>query len=977
MAGDAEDVNPMQHEPFPSQREAIESPLGPALVLAGPGAGKTFCLIRRVEHLIRRKGLAPDRISAVTFTNKAAEEVTARLHVQLGALADRITRGTLHALCLDVLRDHPAKVGLRRGFGVADEDYQKLLLRRLNVYPEKRRGNLLNLFGKHRLGGYELTEGDEALFDSYIELLRSKNLLDFDDIIALTDRLFRDHPEVADDTAARWDCILVDEFQDLDATQYAVIKRMAEPHGNVFAVGDDEQSIFAWRGSDPRILWRFQNEFGLAEPIVLDRNWRCSRQIFSVARRLLRENPVLFRKSIEAERDSEFEVEAYAFRDEDEEAAWILEHLLSDRQGSGLGWGSYAILYRKHDVGHHLEKRFLAAGVPCRLARGRALLDDRVIAYVVDSLRIVNDPSDELALEGFAGRLIKNIVPEVRILAESQNVDFLSGLRAFARRGPADHPDTKKAWRFIYHVENLRALHESHDSLAGLVGELLSQRVKPYENRLEERHDELEDPATFPGAPGLAERLRATAAAGGRVYIEPRGGGEIALRGLLEAVRFPCALHYLDSDSDPGTHDTVLPVAGWVRPAPTTLFKSLQLIHSRGFGDVLRDFVAFDLETTDRDPERCGIVEIGAVRVVDGKVTETFRELVRPQGPISPGASDVHGYTDDAVRNAPRLETVWPRFRAFCEGFVLVAHNGHRFDVPVLRRHAARLGGLEGMVFFDTLPLARSLFRESARLEDLAERFEVRLERAHHALDDALALAHVFLALSARKRARARKAALVNLLDQLAIGLALEDRVAMADEDRLLLESAVPYALGRYSDALERYEAERKRARPEALDVEEVIGRLGGRRAMERIRAERSPAERYPLAMSRLQALIDVSESDTLEEGVRRLLERVALSTSEGVEADPHRVNLLTLHSTKGLEFSRVYVVGVEDYQIPGYYAVVDNVRAEIEEARRLLYVGMTRARDRLVLTRADGRGGRESGGSLFLEEIGLSPVRA
>jgi DNA helicase-2/ATP-dependent DNA helicase PcrA len=966
----------MQHEPFPSQRAAIESPLGPALVLAGPGAGKTFCLIRRVEHLIRHAGVAPDRICAVTFTNKAAEEVTARLHSRLGALTDRITRGTLHALCLDVLRHHPGEIGLRRGFGVADEDYQKLLLRRLNVYPEKRRGNLLNLFGKHRLGGYELTEGDEALFESYISLLRSKNLLDFDDIIALTDRLFRDHPEVADDTAARWDCILVDEFQDLDATQYTVIKRLAAPHRNVFAVGDDEQSIFAWRGSDPRILWRFQNEFGLAEPIVLDHNWRCSRQIFGMARRLLRENPVLFRKTIEAERDSEFDVEAYAFRDEDEEAAWILEDLLHDRKQSGLGWGDYAILYRKHAVGHHLEKRFLAAGVPCRLARGRALLDDRVIAYVVDSLRIVNDPDDELALEGFAGRMIKNLLPEVRMLSESQSLDLLAALRAFAHRGAPDHPDTKKAWRFIYHVENLRALHGSHDSLAGLIGELLSQRVKPYENRLEERHDELEDPSTVPGAVELAERLRATAAAGGRVYIEPRGGGEIALRGLLEAVRFPSALHYLGSDSHPGPHDTVLPVSGWGRPAATTLFKSLQLIHSRGFGDVLRDFVAFDLETTDRDPDRCGIVEIGAVRVVDGKVCGSFRELVRPEAPISSGASDVHGYTDEAVRDAPPLERVWPHFRAFCEGLVLVAHNGHRFDVPVLRRHAARLGGLEGMVFFDTLPLARSLFRESARLEDLAERFEVRLERAHHALDDALALAHVFLALSARKRARARKAALVNLLDQLAIGLALEPKAALAGEDRLLLELAVPYVLGRYSDALDRYAAERERASPEAPDVEEIIRRLGGRRTMERIRAERSPAERYPVAMSRLQAIIEVSESDTLEEGVRRVLERVALSTSEGVEADPHRVNLLTLHSTKGLEFSRVYVVGVEDYQIPGYYAVVDNVRAEIEEARRLLYVGMTRARDRLVLTRTDGRGGRESGGSLFLEEIGLSGLR-
>ena len=146
---------------------------------------------------------------------------------------------------------------------------------------------------------------------------------------------------------------------------------------------------------------------------------------------------------------------------------------------------------------------------------------------------------------------------------------------------------------------------------------------------------------------------------------------------------------------------------------------------------------------------------------------------------------------------------------------------------------------------------------------------------------------------------------------------------------------------------------------------------------MERIRTERSAAERYPAAVARLQSLIEASEAPSLEEGVGCLLERVALSTSEGVEADPNRVNLLTLHSTKGLEFARVYVVGVEDYQLPGYYAMVENRSDEIEEARRLLYVGMTRARDRLVLTRTDRRFARDSGGNLFLNEIGLQAARS
>jgi DNA polymerase III epsilon subunit family exonuclease len=968
-----------EFEPLPRQREAIESDPGPALILAGPGAGKTYCLIRRVEHLIARLGSAPERICAVTFTNKAAEELAARLRARLGPRADAVTRGTLHALCLGILREHPGEVGLTRGFGVADEDYQELLLRRLGVFPEGRRRGLLNLFGRRRLQGYELTEGDEAIFDSYISLLREKNLVDFDDIIALTDELFRTHPAIAEAAAARWDYLLVDEFQDLDAAQYAIVKRLAQKHRNIFAVGDDEQSIFSWRGSDPRILWRFQNDFGIEAPIVLDRNWRCSRPIFRAARRLLRENPELFHKQIEAERDSPFEVEAHAFEDEDAEAAWIIEDLLADKAANGLSWGDYALLYRRHDVGDHMEKRLLAADVPCRLARGRSLLDDPVIAYVVASLRVVSAPDDKVAVEAFAQRLLpESLIAEVRTLAERGNLDFMAALRAYARGHPRDHPDTRKAWRFVYHVENLRALHESHDTLPGLVDELLSQRVKPYENRLEEHYDELEDPENFPGARDLAERLAATVAGGGRVYIAPAAGREVAIRGMLLAVKLPAPAEYLTDGAAPSTGDLVLGAeAAAGRPLASTVFKALQLIHSRAFGDLLRDYVAFDLETTDLDPAACEIIELGAAKVRDGEIVEVFESLVRPDRPISPGAAKVHGITEAEVRNAPPLSEVWPRFVAFAEGRVLVAHNGHRFDVPVLRRCVRAFApDVDDLVFFDTLPLARSLFRESAGLGDLAVRFGIPTGRAHRARDDAVTLARVFAALNARKRERARKAALVNLLDHLGVGLALEPKRKLADEDRLLLKIAAPYALGRYSDCLEFYAEERAREGLDVPDVDELIHRLGGRRMMERIRAERSPAERYPSAVARLQSLIQASRAATLEESIRRFLERVALSTSEGVEADPHRVNLLTLHSTKGLEFSRVYIVGVEDYQVPGYYAAVERRKDEIDEARRLLYVGMTRAKDRLVLTRVDRRGGRDSGGSLFLDEIGRAPTR-
>src|SRR6266571_2096070 len=337
--------------------------------------------------------------------------------------------------------------------------------------------------------------------------------------------------------------------------------------------------------------------------------------------------------------------------------------------------------------------------------------------------------------------------------------------------------------------------------------------------------------------------------------------------------------------------------------------------------------------------------------------------MVNPFRPISPKATaDVHGYSDADVRDAPSFAEIWPAFREFVGDDLMIAHNGMNFDVPVLRRLAAGRDGVDTLAFYDTFPLVRSLSQDSGKQEDIAHRFGIDCGRAHHALDDAITLAHIYRELQKLRAARARKAVLSNVLDYLGLALALEG--GDGSERNLLFEIARRRTLGRYSDALEFYAASRTDNAP---TLEEVITRLGGRALMARLRGQRDPAQRYATAVARLNAL--VSEG-TLEESIDLLLERVALSTSEGVELAPDRVNLLTLHSTKGLEFSRVYILGVEDHELLGYQPTTE----EIEEARRLLYVGMTRARDRLVLTRVERRFGRDTGGSSFLEEMGILP---
>ncbi|MEK6609346.1 MAG: UvrD-helicase domain-containing protein, partial [Gemmatimonadota bacterium] len=940
------------------------------LVVAGPGAGKTFCLIGRVGHLIERLGVEPARICAVTFTNKAAEEIAQRLHKSLGARAEEVTRGTLHALCLGILREHGEAIGLRQGFGVADEEYQKIVLRRLRV-PGKRASYVLQAFGRKRLKGAKLTAGDERLFQEYVAWLRQRSLLDFDDLVASTSRLLDERPDVARMVAARWDYVLVDEFQDLNAAQYGILKHLVEPHHNLFAVGDEEQSVFSWTGADPRILKQFQEEFGLPRPIILDRNHRCSRQIFETARRLLAENPTLFDKQLSAERVSDHDVAARAFENEDAEAAWMLFDLAADREATGRSWGDFAVLYRTHAVGDLLEGCFLRAGVPCRMARGRPLHEDPVIGYVIAALRLMRDPRDPAAAEALARKVLpETLLQEILRSTVAGPEDFMLAVRdlAGAKRGD---PDGKKLWRLVFQVENLIALHQSHASLGSLVDDLLSQRLGPYRNVLEEHHDELTDPAEVPAAVALAGRLGDALRSKARVVIAPRGGLEIALRGMLFGAGYRILSH--EGEAFPPALDDLR--LGEVDAL--TLFKALQVVHARDAGDPFPGFVAFDLETTDKDAATCDIIEIAEVRVRDGEIADRFHSLVRPTRPITAQATRLaHGYTDDDVKEAPPFAEVWPKFREFAGGDTLVAHNAQTFDVPVLRRAAAGMEGVESLVFYDTLPLARSLSSDSAKLEDLAHRFGIDTGRSHRALDDSVTLARVFRELSRRKIVRARKSVLVKVLDWLAMALVLESPRGSTTEHGLLLEVARIHALGRFSDCLDIYAAELEKAAG-APPVAEVIERLGGRRLMEKLREDVDPARRYPQAVARLQTLLDASEADWLDEEIERFLERVALSTSEGADVDPHRVNLLTLHSTKGLEFSRVYVVGVENGQMPGHRTLDNDDQAEIQEARRLLYVGMTRARDRLVLTRVDRRFGTDAGGSRFLDEMEVVPVRA
>ncbi len=958
------------HEPSPSQLDAIRAPLGPALVLAGPGSGKTFCLIERIRFLIEN-GVEAKRICAFTFTNKAADEIALRLERLIGQRAEGVRRGTIHAFCAELLREYGSHVGLERGFGIADEEYQLEVLRRIEG-ARRYHKTLLGHFSRHRLGDQQLQPNDATLFAKYETYLAQQKVVDFDTLVIKAAELLESVPEAAA-LCERWSEYLVDEFQDLSSAQYRVIRALSREHKHVFAVGDDEQSIYAFAGADQRVFMKFLNDYARDRTLYLRENRRCPREIFDLARRLIAANPSLFtanKPPLLVPKSTPHEVETVAFKTNDEEAAWIVDDIRRDQEAGKHAWGEVALLYRKHTIGNVLEASLINARIKCRLARGRALAEERVVAYLVAALRVIANPKDDVERDKFlAASLPRSLIDEARVRARKH--DLHRYLNHLGSRLPRADERGKKIRRALARYGNLAGLAKAHTKLEPLIRELLSQRVGPAHSALEKRHEELSDPLAHEEVVRLARRLRAARSQRRPIALPRLGGAEIALDGMLAALGFSVRRDdSLDSSAE-HLQTTDTPMLGLA----LGLFKALQLLEIDTGFDALREFTVIDFETTSKDPARAEIIDIGAVRVRDGQLIAEYGTLVRPRAEIPLAASEVHGIHNEDVANERPFRDVWPEFRAFCGDLTLVAHNGYHFDFRVLERAvreddpAYEIGGS-----FDTLLLARDLVRTSCKLVELAHAFGIDPGRSHRALDDARTLAKVFVKLKEAQAARARKTALVNLLDQLGIALALAAQTSLCDEAKLFRDFSGVYALGRYSSALDWYE--REAADDETVtSINDVIDALGGYDRMLKIRAEKTAVQLYPNIMVRLERLLAHIPDGPLEDQIAAFVERILLSTkSEGVEPDPDRVNLLTLHSTKGLEFSRVYIVGVEDGELPGLDRKGNLKMHEMEEARRLLYVGMTRAKDRLVMTRVASRAGNATLGHKFLDEMGLTP---
>ncbi len=405
----------MLHELNPSQREAVTTIDGPLLVLAGAGTGKTRVITYRIAELIRR-GVAPEQILSVTFTNKAAKEMLERASTLLGRRAGRGKPfiSTFHSLCVRILRQEIEALGYSRQFAIYDrgdqESAARTALREIRVADSTMRpGDLLAILSKWKMTGIgpetaaDHVENDREFlaavaYRKYQKNLRAASAVDFDDLLLLTDTLFRDHPEALRRQQARFRYVQIDEYQDTNGVQFRLVEALVAPHRNLCVVGDDDQSIYGWRGAEVEHILNFAKHFPGAKVVRLEDNYRCTDKILDLANRLVKHNRGRHEKTLVAHRPSTHEVRFAEFETETDEAEKIVREIGWLIRERGYAPSSFAILFRTNEQPRVFEAEFRRQKVPYVLVGSQSFFDRREVRDLMAYLKAIAFPKDEISL---------------------------------------------------------------------------------------------------------------------------------------------------------------------------------------------------------------------------------------------------------------------------------------------------------------------------------------------------------------------------------------------------------------------------------------------------------------------------------------------------------------------------------------------------------------------------------------------------
>ncbi len=398
----------------PQQQQAVTASDGPVLVLAGPGSGKTRVLTHRVAWLVLERDVAPWRICAVTFTNKAAREMRERLEHLLDPSAARsLTLGTFHATCARILRREAEAAGIPRDYVIFDADDQLRLVRQavkdLNLDEKRyapamvhaaisRAKNELVPPEQYNTGSY-YGEVVRRIYERYQTLLAANNALDFDDLLMVTVRTFAENPAVLAKYQERYRYVLVDEFQDTNQAQYVLLRQLTGLHHNLFCVADEDQSIYMWRGADYRNIRRLRDDHPDLVTILLEQNYRSTQTILDAARAVIRHNPDRTDKALFTKRGRGLKITVHEAYDQDDEAEFVVNTIAHLTTHEHVRPGDCAIMYRTNAQSRALEDAFVRAGMPYKLVGATRFYARREIKDLVAFLRLIHNPADGVSLE--------------------------------------------------------------------------------------------------------------------------------------------------------------------------------------------------------------------------------------------------------------------------------------------------------------------------------------------------------------------------------------------------------------------------------------------------------------------------------------------------------------------------------------------------------------------------------------------------
>lgn len=439
----------------PAQLDAVVHPGGPLLVVAGAGSGKTRVLTHRIAHLITERGVSPYNILAITFTNKAANEMKERVSRLIGPVAAKMWISTFHSACVRILRSNAASIGFPSNFTIYDQaDAVRLtgyVIRDLNLNPKqfpsrsvharisaaKNDGLDAEAFAEMATGVMDRRVAE--IFDDYQRRLRAAAAMDFDDLLGLTVELLRTDQGVREHYQDRFQHILVDEYQDTNVVQNELVMVLAAKHRNVCVVGDTDQSIYAFRGADMRNILDFEKAFPDTTVIVLEQNYRSTQRILDAANAVIGNNSGRRPKKLWTDSGTGDPITRFFGDDGHEEAQWICRELARLHDGGDMRWSDMAIFYRTNAQSRVLEEQLMRAGIPYRVVGGTRFYERREVKDAMAYLRAVVNPSDEVNVKRVINVPKRGVgdqtVAKIDAYARARGMSFIEGLRRWDDAG--------------------------------------------------------------------------------------------------------------------------------------------------------------------------------------------------------------------------------------------------------------------------------------------------------------------------------------------------------------------------------------------------------------------------------------------------------------------------------------------------------------------------------------------------------------